>query len=197
MSQLISSSNPHLPPYTLRHSTRARRLRITVARGGVVVVVVPRGMSVQKAEAFVRAKADWIRRALLRAREATSLLPYAWPARREYLAHRAEAKAVVLARVTRIAAQYYQRGASRELSYGAVTIRNQKSLWGSCSRKRNLSFNFRIIFLPPAAQDYIVAHELSHLVHFNHSAKFWAMVAEAVPEYKEIRKELRGKWRLG
>ena len=189
MSQLISSSNPHLPPYTLRHSTRARRLRITVARGGLVVVTVPRGMSVQKAEAFVRAKADWIRRALLRAREATSLLPYAWPARREYLAHRAEAKAVVLARVARIAARY-------DLSYGAVTIRNQKSLWGSCSRKRNLSFNFRIIFLPPAAQDYIVAHELSHLVHFNHSAKFWAMVAGAVPDYKEIRRELRGKWRL-
>jgi predicted metal-dependent hydrolase len=171
-------------------------MRITVNRGEVVTVTVPRGMSVQKAEAFVWARAAWIRRAVLRAREATSLLPYAWPARREYLAHKREAEASTRARVARIAAGY-QSGASRGLTYGEVMVRNQKSLWGSCSRQRNLSFNFRIIFLPPAAQDYIVAHELSHLAHFNHSAKFWAMVAEAVPNYKEIRKELRGKWRLG
>jgi predicted metal-dependent hydrolase len=75
--------------------------------------------------------------------------------------------------------------------FNRVSIRNQKTCWGSCSRKGNLNFNYRILFLPERTQNYIIAHELSHLAEFNHSKKFWALVARTSPEYAAIRKELR------
>ncbi|MBP9711354.1 MAG: M48 family metallopeptidase [Candidatus Pacebacteria bacterium] len=72
-----------------------------------------------------------------------------------------------------------------------VFIKNLKSRWGSCSSRGNLNFNYKILFLPPAVADYIVAHELCHLKHFNHSVEFWALVAETVPHYKQMRAQLR------
>ena len=72
-----------------------------------------------------------------------------------------------------------------------IAIRNTKSRWGSCSKRGNLNFNYRIVFLPPALADYLVVHELCHLGEFNHSPKFWNLVAVAVPDYKKLRKELR------
>lgn len=75
--------------------------------------------------------------------------------------------------------------------YGRVTIRNVKTRWGSCSKKGNLNFNYRIVFLPKELADYLVVHELCHLGEFNHSQKFWDLVAKAQPNYKKLRKELR------
>lgn len=72
-----------------------------------------------------------------------------------------------------------------------ITIRNTKSRWGSCSKKGNLNFNYRIVFLPPDLADYLVVHELCHLGEFNHSEKFWKLVSMAILDYKERRKELK------
>jgi predicted metal-dependent hydrolase len=72
-----------------------------------------------------------------------------------------------------------------------VFIKNLKSRWGSCSSRGNLNFNYKLVFLPPAVADYIIVHELCHLRHFNHSAEFWALVAETIPRYKEFRRLLR------
>lgn len=77
------------------------------------------------------------------------------------------------------------------ISLNRVMIRNTKSRWGSCSKKGNLNFNYRIVFLPPALADYLVVHELCHLGEFNHSHKFWDLVAKAIPDYKKLQKELR------
>lgn len=78
-----------------------------------------------------------------------------------------------------------------ELPLNRVTIRNTKSRWGSCSKKGNLNFNYRIVFLPPALANYLVVHELCHLGEFNHSHKFWDLVAKTIPDYKKLQKELR------
>lgn len=75
--------------------------------------------------------------------------------------------------------------------YTSVTVRDQKTRWGSCSSRGTLSFNYRLIFAPPAILDYVVVHELCHLTHMNHSEDFWSMVAGVMPEYKEYRRWLR------
>lgn len=76
-------------------------------------------------------------------------------------------------------------------NYTSITVRDQKSRWGSCSSRGTLSFNYRLIFAPPPVLDYVVVHELCHLTHMNHSKDFWDMVASVMPEYGEYRKWLR------
>lgn len=76
-------------------------------------------------------------------------------------------------------------------NYTSVTVRDQKTRWGSCSSRGTLSFNYRLIFAPPAVLDYVVVHELCHLTHMNHSGDFWDMVGSVLPGYREHRKWLR------
>ena len=75
--------------------------------------------------------------------------------------------------------------------YTSITIRDQKTRWGSCSSSGTLSFNYRLIFAPPAILDYVVVHELCHLTHMNHSRDFWNMVESVLPDYKERRQWLK------
>ncbi|MBU1110417.1 M48 family metallopeptidase [Patescibacteria group bacterium] len=75
--------------------------------------------------------------------------------------------------------------------FGRISIRNQRTRWGSCSSKKNLNFNYRIIYLPERLADYIIIHELCHLKELNHTKKFWALVSKTFPDYKSINKELR------
>jgi predicted metal-dependent hydrolase len=72
-----------------------------------------------------------------------------------------------------------------------VTVRNQRTRWGSCSRRGNISLNWRLIQVPPEVLDYIIVHELMHLREMNHSRRFWALVAKVCPEYKTAEAWLR------
>lgn len=76
-------------------------------------------------------------------------------------------------------------------TYTSITIRDQKSRWGSCSSRGTLSFNYRLVFAPPAVLDYVVVHELCHLTHMNHSKDFWNMVASVMPDYKTYKNWLK------
>lgn len=75
-------------------------------------------------------------------------------------------------------------------SYGRVSIKDTKSRWGSCSKKGNLNFSYKLIHIPPDLADYVVVHELCHLGEFNHSQKFWNLIARTTPDYKERRNRL-------
>jgi predicted metal-dependent hydrolase len=77
------------------------------------------------------------------------------------------------------------------LKYNRVTFRNQKTRWGSCSSAKNLNFNWRLIMAPIEIIDYVVVHELCHLKYMNHSAAYWNLVAQTIPNHKELRKWLR------
>ncbi|MEN9647463.1 MAG: hypothetical protein RLY57_267 [Candidatus Parcubacteria bacterium] len=76
-------------------------------------------------------------------------------------------------------------------TYHDVRIKSSVTRWGSCSSKGNLNFNYRIALIPPELADYIIVHELCHLGEFNHSKKFWDLVAQQIPNYQELRQQLR------
>jgi predicted metal-dependent hydrolase len=100
-----------------------------------------------------------------------------------YLKYKEEARVLVKARL-----EYFNTFYNFE--YKRIAIKNHKSRWGSCSKKGNLNFNYRIALLPPHLADYIVVHELCHLGEFNHSKKFWALVERTIPDWRMRRAEL-------
>ena len=77
------------------------------------------------------------------------------------------------------------------VSFNKITIRAQKARWGSCSKAGNLSFNFRIAALPAPLFEYVIVHEMCHLLELNHSRAFWAQVERCIPEHRRLRKEIR------
>ena len=101
----------------------------------------------------------------------------------EYLKYKDQAKIFVINKVTELNKNYGYK-------INRITIRNQKTRWGSCSKKGNMNFNYKIVLLPEKLAEYIIVHEICHLGEFNHSANFWNLVAQTVPDYKEKRKEL-------
>lgn len=76
-------------------------------------------------------------------------------------------------------------------SYNRVSIRNQRSRWGSCSTDGNLNFNCKLLCLRDELRDYVIVHELCHLKEMNHSKNFWQLVSETIPHHKQLRKELK------
>ena len=98
--------------------------------------------------------------------------------------YRRLAKAYLPRRVNQLAAEH-------GFSYNQLRIKHQKTLWGSCSGKRNLNLNMRLMMTPPEAIDYIIIHELCHLRELNHSKKFWALVESLCPEYDKWHSWLR------
>jgi len=103
---------------------------------------------------------------------------------RDFKANKKKAYALIMDRI----AHFNQSG---EFPVGKVFIKNQKTRWGSCSGKRNLNFNYKLLFLPENLRDYIIIHELCHLKEMNHSKNFWTLVSTHVPDYKTLRKNIR------
>jgi len=103
-----------------------------------------------------------------------------------YLKHKEEASKLISERI-----DYYNN--IYQFDFNRISIRNQRTRWGSCSSKKNLNFNYRLLFLPKRISDYIIVHELCHLKELNHSRRFWNLVAEVIPDYLDIRKELRNR----
>lgn len=164
--------------YSLRRHPRAKRVRILIGRDRKVIVSMPSRMSQRVAEKFVADKTDWINSVLAKLPAQTIVTPQE--------RHRQTKAARIL--VHGLVNDYSIRYGFR---VGNISIRHQRTRWGSCSIEGHLSFNARIVTLPESLQKYIVIHELAHTKEHNHSPRFWALVGSMVPDYRILRATLR------
>ena len=163
--------------YTLtRRRVRNINLRVR-ADGSVAASAAPR-VSVMKVDAFVASKADWVRSAQARVaarREQEAAQQPELPTRAEALAH-----IQVLCR-----AYYPQFAATCPGGHmPKIAVRDMTTRWGSCSSAGNLNYNWKLVLMPERVMDYVVIHELAHRKEMNHSARFYAVVAQQMPDYK-------------
>lgn len=168
--------------YTLRQSKAARRLRLVVYGDGSLVVSAPRRLPYYQIENFILEKSRWILQKLA----GFATLPPSIFSRNvvaEYHKYKEVARCLVEARLA-----YFNKFYGFNIN--RISIKKQKTRWGSCSIKGNLNFNYKIALLPPDLVDYIIVHELCHLRQFNHSHKFWQLVAMMIPNYSDCRRRL-------
>lgn len=168
--------------YTLNVSRRTRRIRVSAYPGGEIKVSVPNGLLLGTLEDFLRKKAKWILSKQDYLKQFPAYVKGGNAA--EFKQYKTQALELAKARLEHFNQHY-------GFTYHKVTIKNHKSLWGSCSKRGNLNFNYKIALLKPEACDYIIVHELCHLKEFNHSSRFWALVGETIPNYKQIRASLK------
>ncbi len=172
--------------YTLRKSKRARRMRLTISCEGSLVVTLPNSLffGESSAERAIRKKARWVLDKLNYFQKHRNKYFFR-STKKEFLKHKNKALKIATDK-----ADYFNRFYG--FKFGKISVRNQKTRWGSCSRNGNLSFNYKIALLPEKISDYIIVHELCHLEEFNHSKKFWNLVKKTIPNFKSIRREIRG-----
>jgi predicted metal-dependent hydrolase len=169
--------------YTLKTSLRAKQLRLSIYCDGSLAVTRPRVFNADLIDQFLRAKMSWILKKLEQFKT-TPVSPLNSLNRRDYLNNRAKFRLLLIERL-----EYFNNFYNFE--YGKITIRNQKTRWGSCSRQGNLNFNFRLFYLAAPVRDYVIVHELCHLKEFNHSESFWGLVAQTMPDFKSLRNKLK------
>lgn len=201
----------------MRRSKRARRLTLRVPRdGGTPVLTLPAHVPLTEGRSFAESKGDWLRRvaarqpgpcpvvtgAMLpvegvalrlatdavrtaRIQDATLLLPEnrpAGPVAQAFLKHLAH---------FRLQASCDRHAAALGRGYMAITLRDTRSRWGSCTHDGRLMFSWRLAMAPPEVLDYVAAHEVAHLAHMDHSPRFWAAVERLMPDYRRHRDWLR------
>lgn len=161
---------------------KRRSMSLKVDLDGKITVRAPYRTSVQTADWFVEGHRDWIEvRLKAGARIMAERPSYTDKERAEGRKRAAE--------VIETRCRYY--APVMGVSYGTVTIREQKTRWGSCSMKGNLNFNWKLVLMPSEILDYVVVHELAHRIQMNHSAAFWAEVEKILPDYKERKQWLK------
>ncbi|XCP84181.1 SprT family zinc-dependent metalloprotease [Roseburia hominis] len=170
--------------YELRRSAR-RTMSVEVREDGSVLVRAPRRCPKRQIDRFLLEKQDWIREKVKSQRERQQRAEKVRPlSEAEAGLYKEKAREII-----RLRTAYY--ASLMGVSFERISIRDQKTRWGSCSDKGNLNFNWRLILAPPGVLDYVVVHELSHRKEMNHSPRFWEIVEEVMPDYRKYRSWLR------
>lgn len=170
--------------YTLKNSRRSKRLRLAVHHNGEVTVTAPHYTNRLVIENFISRKSAWIINKINYFKSFKIGRTLIHDSRTNYLKQKELARALAHKKVIEFN-QFYN------FKYNKIAIKNQKTCWGSCSKKGNLNFNYKIVLLPEKLADYIIVHEICHLGELNHSKKFWSLVAQVLPHYKECQAELK------
>ena len=165
--------------------SRRKTLSIQIENAGRILVRAPLGLPEAEIRRFVEEKRGWIEKHLVqvsRREEAARQASRITPEEMHQLGN--EALAWFPPRVRFFAERLGIR-------YGRITIRNQKTRWGSCSSAGNLNFNCLLMLCPEEVRDYVIVHELCHRKEMNHSPRFWAEVEKVLPEYRKALKWLK------
>ena len=163
--------------YNLVRSSR-KTLAIEIKPDGRIIVRAPYRSTRREIENFISEKSDWIEKHLQIIKQKQAARPAV-----KHLSND-EIRALADAAMADLPARCRRFAPKVGVTYGRITIRNQKTRWGSCSSKGNLNFNCLLMLAPPEVRDYVVVHELCHRLEMNHSARFWAEVERVLPDYK-------------
>lgn len=165
--------------------SRRKSVSIQVKASGQVIVRAPMRVSKKVINQFVLDNYEWIEKTIekmeVRQQESEKLPRFT----KEQIA---DLKKTGKKEITALVEKY---APIVGVTYGRVSIRAQKSRWGSCSRDGNLNFNCLLMMCPEEVREYVVVHELCHRLEMNHSERFWAQVEKVLPNYKQLRKWLK------
>lgn len=166
--------------YKVIYSDR-KTLSLSV-KNAELIVRAPKRTSIEKIEKAVNSHLDWVEKHI--EKQKLKQLNHPEPTQQIEKELRASAKKVLTEKTA-----YFAKLLG--LKYGRITITGAKTRFGSCSSNGNISYSFRLMTYPDEAIDYVVVHELCHLVEMNHSSKFYKIVESVLPDYKERRKLLK------
>lgn len=170
---------------TVKRSSR-KTLGLEVRENGEIFARIPEKLSDRSLKSFIEKERDWIikKSELVKWEREHRQTTNATPVQKLTSEEIENISQKIVDRV-----RFYQK--KMGVTVGRVTIRNQKTRWGSCSAKGNLNFNYQIYYLPDELLDYVVVHELAHRRHMNHSDEFWGEVEKYFPMYRQCRKRLK------
>jgi predicted metal-dependent hydrolase len=170
---------PDVGPVTVESSDRARYTRITLKRTGEIKLTVPRLVSLDQARQFLDSRLTWIKKNRRDFRGLAEMPVAGW----------SEARRLLVDRLRELAARH-------GFQFNKATVKNQRTLWGSCSHRNNINLNVNLLRLPEELRDYVILHELVHTLHKNHSRVFWRELDRFVGDAKRLQRRLR-QFRLG
>lgn len=206
-------------PYNVIRSQRAKYLRLSITSGSILKVIVPPKISIKQAENFLDQKKDWVLKHFKSETPAEGFFlfgkslfvsqSYDLFLKKHSISFKKNELKVISPSDSRLSqeqlynawlkhyAKMYLKARAAELAekYGfnlqKVTVRSQQTRWGSCTSVGNLSFNYRLMKFRKEVIDYVIIHELCHLKEMNHSPRFWKLVEDVCPRYKQLKQELK------
>lgn len=167
--------------YRIIYSKR-KSIGITITKEKVVIVRAPVGVSEREIQRIVESKQEWIMKHLTQLETQDDIIKELDPQLEKM--YREMATDILNWECDRLSK-------IMGVTYNKVTIRDQKSRWGSCSSNGNINLNWRLLFMHPKIARYVVIHELAHRKHMNHSKEFWSEVERTMPDYKKYRALLK------
>jgi len=174
-----------LGPVLFATSPRAKYLSVTIKPDRTIRVAVPKGVSLTTAGKFLQSKIPWAKKHLNELQK----LQQDCPRTNLPAINKTKAKTLLTMRLNYLARKY-------GFTYNTLFIRNQRTRWGSCSSRNNISLNMNLVRLPQELRDYVILHELVHTKHKNHSRRFWTELDKLVGDAKRLEKEMK-KYSLG
>ncbi len=171
--------------YNVRRSLRSRGLRLSIKPDCTLSITAHTLVPEFLIRQFIVQQSAWIQKKIkiLQSRNKDTI----------YITNKKEKQDIRDKAIVSVLTKVKKWNALLNFEVKKISIKEQKTCWGSCTRTKHLNFNWKLGLMPDHLVDYVVVHELCHLKHFDHSKKFWDLVSTLIPDYKERRKELNAK----